>query len=349
MPDTLSAPSSTSLSESVAFVDWHPFDLGLAAAGLDGEVVIVAPDGTESRTRHESPCTALRWSPLGTDLAVGHRDGTVRIISIERIASVELRYRSPIWSIDWAPDATAIAVGAGSDVSVHEAADGGLIDEFCFLPGAVTALCWAPGPGNLAVGTSGGVRWFDVGGEGPPDPVATIASDGIVTALRRDPHSRFLALSNLNGSIEIHDLWSGDVFGIDGFVDRVRDLEWSPRSDRLVFAVDLDVVVWPRDHEGPADEPLCTIGHTDTVTTSALHPSGRWIASAAADGSCLLSETSSGRPILDWRHEGSVRAMSWNNAGDRLACGTSEGDLVIASAALPDPSSPHPSSPGDDT
>lgn len=304
----------------------------VVGASLDGSLwsndrdaasVQIAPPAT--------PVTALDWAPDGSELAVGHLDGSLSIGPPSDPGRLRLRFRGSVWSLAWSPDATVLAVGAGSDVVVIDP-EGGLVDEFCFLPGPVQALSWAPGPGHLAAGCVGGLHWFDVGGQGPAEPVVVDVRAGAVTGLCLDQRRRFLAVGDLRGAVEVIDLWGGVSSMIDDLPDRVRRLLWSPGSDRLVVAVDDMVLVWPRDHEGLGADAEVVVTHDDLVDDADLHPGGRWLATAGWDGLAAITDLHDGRRERVFRTAEPVRTVAWSPDGEFLACGTTSRGILLVGA-----------------
>jgi WD40 repeat protein len=320
--------------EALVHLQWNPWGTTVAAASLDGTIYLVDCDGRSSSERHRpSPVTALAWAPDGTELAVGHHDGTLVVGAPGTRDQRAMRFRAPVWTVAWSPDASHLAVGAGSDVEVFHR-DGALVDEFCFLPGSVRALCWAPGPGTLAAGCTGGVRWFDVGGSGPAEAVATFEAPGAVSHLVLDGRSRFLAVGDIRGAVEVHDLWGGDVFVIEALDDKVRALAWTPESDCLVVATDTLVLAWPRDHEGLGPAALSTAEHDDTVTAAAIHPSGAWVASASWDGAVVVTTLASGDVVGAIDVGVAVRCLAWSPSDELLAYGSNDGVVTLATPTL---------------
>ena len=158
--------------------------------------------------------------------------------------------------------------------------------------------------------------------------VAAFSQDAAVTDARFSTDgSRVLTSSDLDGSARVWGvhpiprigfrLAQPDHMGAVAFSPRASAIDPADAGTALVFAVAGhagEVGVWRFDRAAPAAEPgrlwLLT-GHQGRVRRLDFAPSGRWLASAAADGTARIWDLSNaGSCVLDAGGEGGAKEVS---------------------------------------
>jgi transducin (beta)-like 1 len=70
-------------------------------------------------------------------------------------------------------------------------------------------------------------------------------------------------------------------------------------------------------------------GHSDSVTAVSFSPSGRLLATGAADQCVHVWSAADGSLVRTYRGNGQVFAVSWNSSGDKLAASFESGLLSV--------------------
>jgi WD40 repeat protein len=106
-----------------------------------------------------------------------------------------------------------------------------------------------------------------------------------------------------------------------------RALALSPDGSRLVYCAGRHLRLFTLD-------PVSAVNHHEISRTTlngvAFHPSGRFFATAASDGKVDLWDAATGerRESFAWR-AGRPQAVAFDDAGDRAACVTATGRVVV--------------------
>ncbi len=141
-----------------------------------------------------NPVYALAWSPTGTELATGGKNGVIQLWTSKNktlLLTAEQRF-GEVYTLAWSPAGTRLAF-ASQDFTVHlwNPTTGQQVTAYrsAFSAGAVLALAWSPDGKYLASGST----------------------DGIVQVWETSTHRLVLAGSNLSGGDEVTALaWSPD-------------------------------------------------------------------------------------------------------------------------------------------
>ena len=87
-------------------LSWDTSGTLVAAVGADGTVALVSASGEKlgQELSFEAGVTSARWSPSGTVLALGDREGTVRLLRPRSIAAETVRTIEFGWVPEWSQD-----------------------------------------------------------------------------------------------------------------------------------------------------------------------------------------------------------------------------------------------------
>jgi WD40 repeat protein len=288
---------------------------------------------------------SLSWSPDNTLLAVGSRDGGVRIWDV---TNHRIRLRLPdfnevVTSVNWSPNNEYLAVGSiqsGDTLRIWKLAGPHL--AFQGNPNSnsyVSGIIWSPDNKNLAVGLRGvstsdnGIIIYDTSTwhvllQVPTkDPVTALAwrpngqeiafstaslasnagtvftwnidskrlstfyssssaiSAGDINSISWSPDGKLLAAGFADGNLRIWDMLRNRILNTIVYEDEIKDLTWSPDSQRIAFggwslSDDVPVKVWSLS----SNQVTLTFPHKDNVNAIAWSPNGNYIASGTQDG-----------------------------------------------------------------
>jgi len=280
--------------------DWHlvafrPDGGQVAAAAADGTLALWdAATGSRVATpgRHTRPVTALAYSPDGRRLVSASLDCSVRI-----------------WD-------------SAAGTRLHQLITARL-KRF-------QAAAFSPDGSRVAAGDSGGgIRVWDVA---TGKPVRSREDPDGILALAWSPDGRWLATGDTAGVATVRDAANLELVArIAGHGRLLSSLAWSPDS-RLLATASHDrtrtIGLW----EATTGRPVRTFkGHADAVTSLAFSPDGALLASTGVDRTLRLWDTST-HPATVLTAAAPVVAVAVSLDGQRIACGTASGALVVRDA-----------------
>lgn len=265
----------------------------LAAAGADGLLRVWDPDTGEELAPprpHPADIGPVVWSPDGKWLASACDDGIVRLWPEQGGPGISLTgHTDKVKDIGFSPDGqTLLSASKDGTVRLWDTADWSkparvLIREEANLRSAA----FGPGQTILVSGTydnhlkvwdqaTGQLVASHVGHDKPMTFVRTVAG-----------RSRFVTAAEnafpWEPSATEASTWRR--LTLPHFADRVRDVALSSDGGTLAIAGDSGATIW--SWEGPRFE--CRVhGHQGLVHSVALHPDGRRLATAGADGTVRL-------------------------------------------------------------
>jgi WD40 repeat protein len=276
----------------------------------------------------EDYVVSLAWSPDGTLVATASLGGAIHVLWSAHGAELTPLTGHPggALAVAWSPDGQILASG-GTDGAVRAWERSSGVGATAALGGGwVGALAWSAKGRQLAAAAGRDVvildgdleatgRWPDQpstvsslvwtadGGHvgagcyggvrwfepGKNDVQRVFAWKGSVLRLAAAPNGKWLASGNQDHSVHLWRLWSGDELEMTGYPVKVEHLDWHHTSRWLAVGNAEDVTVWDVSGKGPR---------------------GR-------------------RPKVLRGVTGKVTALAWQPAGDLLAAGSSDGDVLL--------------------
>jgi WD40 repeat protein len=123
---------------------------------------------------------------------------------------------------------------------------------------------------------------------------------------------------------------------MQGFPGKVRQIVWSEGNSPLLISSSVEgIVTWTKDpDERVGWNPTILNFHQETVQAIAFQPKTRLLASAAEDGLiCLWYQAKALSSVLEGA-VGGFSTLSWHPQGNKLAAGSSQGELLIWSSSM---------------
>ncbi|MCC5953232.1 MAG: hypothetical protein JJU45_14155 [Acidimicrobiia bacterium] len=320
------------LREAITALSWSGDGHLLAVGSAHGELEVVAGDGTPlgalCTSRHLGVATTvLAWHPRRRELVAGGGDGSLVWWQAARDSVHHIAHRQWVTAARWHPTEELLAVGAGNDLLIYR--DQCPVAEAPFGVGSIGALVWAVGPGELAVGNVGGVRWYDVASLA--DPVALYPAPGAVTSMSLSPEGDRLAVGDLSGELRIGDLRTGAEVGLLGYPDRLRHVAWQPDGTAVVVVADDEVGIWRVGHgiEPPDDQPTSLLGGSGRIDCLAVHPRRQVLAVGHAHGDVVVWDLVGHVPLAVLSGRDPITAVAWSADGRTLAAGVADGSVLL--------------------
>jgi WD40 repeat protein len=276
-------------------IAWSPDGKTLAVAAGSVVHLISADTYQEKITLDTGSWTpGLAFSPDGSTIASGSRDGFVRVWNVEdgKLQLAIPAHKKGVNSVAFSPNGSQLASGGNDALArVWDLASGELVSELIGGTYTVPGVAFSSGGLDLAILNGKVVRIRDIEST---RFVQTIRGENSFFSLDISGDGRKMATGNIEDTVEVWDIQSGDriarLVGHTGAAGQASALIWqvefSP-SGRLLASAGGDnrVLLWDLEN-GAA---VCTLdGHTKAATSAAFSPDGKILAAGSLDGSLIF-------------------------------------------------------------
>jgi WD40 repeat protein len=287
---------------------------------------------------HEGPVVSVGFSPDGKQIVSGGSDSTVRLWDANtgaEIGAPMTGHSGIVNSVDFSPDGRRIVSGGADGIILTwdagtQSRHGQPVD----VGADVNAVAFLPDSRRVASGDNAGqVRISD---SSTGAPAGIIASDRMsVTAIALSADGRRIAFSGVDPAIKLAVVEGGDPLGVAvGHTGPVTSLAFSRDGNRIVSSShDGTVRIWNADNHRSGGRqvvgPASVDGAPPFAKTVAISPDSRRLVGGYADGTLLIFDTESGRPVRSplKGHRGGIDFAVYSPDGHRIASAGS--DLTV--------------------
>jgi WD40 repeat protein len=277
----------------------------------------------------KSAVHSVAFSPGGGRIAAGCDHGAVQVWDL----SGRERIRHDWWGdvihkVAFLSEDRLLSTLGGISLRVIDVPSGGL--DYCrwVNQGYGWAFALSPDRAALCVSQRGRVSRWSLS-DRPRERWATPSSPDRVTALDWSADGKTVAIGRDDGRVMLRRATTGSRIEVLGEVDApvVHDVALSPDGRTLAWTAGPRLCLHRRSH--PAGTITHRLGRTHFQGV-AWNPSGAFFATANNDGKIDFWDAASGqrRASFDWG-VGKVHAVTFDAAGDRAACGSETGAVVV--------------------
>jgi WD40 repeat protein len=320
---------------------WSPGGTNIAAAAVDGPIVILDSDTGKHRLQlngHEGGTSQIAWHPNQPILASAGCDGQIRIwqaSSPSQLASVEA---GSAWveTLAWSNRGDYLATAAGKFLRIWDFRQGRPSKERmrCFPPqvSTIASIGWKPGSADVLA--SCGYNGLSFWSPEAADPVRSFPWKGSMLTLAWSPDAKFIATGNQDSTIQFWNIATGKELQMWGYPSKITTLSWDCRSRYLASGGAATAVVWDCSGKGPANtKPINLDFHSALLSQLAFQPEGSILASGCKEG--LVATWRPGKsevPLATAQLGHGITSFAWSSSNNRLAVGTAAGEVHILRA-----------------
>ena len=193
--------------------------------------------------------------------------------------------------------------------------------------GQIYAVAISPNNKNLAVGSFGAIRIWDLTTDVKPRTIA--AHSSWVKALAISPNGTTIASGSNDKTIRLWDLKDGNrIRTIEGHTEGVNVVVFSPDGQTLASGSDdKTILLWPLN---PGARQLKFVGHEGSVHALAFSPDGQTLASGGSDQGIRLWNLPTGtRKRSISGDNGTINALVYHPDGKTLISASDDGTVRL--------------------
>ena len=284
----------------------------------------ISPHHITTFEGHTTWVNSVSFSPNGTTLASGARDGSVLlwdVVTQQNIATLEW-YRHTVRSVSFSSDGITLAVGLWAEVQLWDVATR---QNIATLPhiGEVNSVSFSSDGITLASGVGEEVQLWDVATR---QNIATL--EGHTNSVRSMSFSRdgtTLAVG-LWSEVKLWDVATHQNIATLPYTEGGTSVSFSRDGTTLAVGLWSEVQLW----DVATRQNIATLeGHTDWVNSVSFSRDGTTLASGSWDTTVKLWDVPTGVSFATFPHTSRVNSVLFSPVGTTLASGTSEGTVEL--------------------
>jgi WD40 repeat protein len=317
---------------------WSPDNQYLAAAIVDGPIVILRADGTQlfELPGHTLGTTAIDWHPSGQLLASAGQDGQVRLWDITLGQQLKALRHATSWveRVAYHPSGRFLAAAAGKSLRIWNQ-QSELVSEHTDHASTIADIAWKPNTDRIAAVAYGGTTLWR---PGTPEPQRVYAWKGSSLVIAWSPDATMFATGDQDQTIHF---WYGDS-GRDlqmwGYETKMRELSWSPNSRYLASGGGREPVIWDckAGRRGPeGSKPIMLTLHETLLTVLAYQRRESinvpaLLLSASQDGLLAIwRPTREKQPLHTFGYNTAITQAVWAPNDAAIAVGGDNGTVSV--------------------
>ena len=286
-----------------------------------------------SRLDHDGPVWAVAFSPDGTRVATGSKDGSARVFdatSGEKQSRLDHDNAVAVGAVAFSPDGTRVATGSWDhSARVFDAATGAELSRLDH-DAELLAVAFSPDGTRVATGShNGSARVFDAT-SGAQLSRLDYGNWVWVGAVAFSPDGTRVATGSRDGNARVFNAATGAELSRLSHGDRVETVAFSPDGTRVATG----------SHDGSArvfnaatGAELSRLDHDGPIGAVAFSPDGTRVATGSMDGSARVFDAATGAELCGLVHDGWVGRVAFSPDGTRVATGSHDGSARVFNAA----------------
>jgi WD40 repeat protein/CHAT domain-containing protein/Tfp pilus assembly protein PilF len=295
---------------------------------------------------HGDSVYALSFSPNGSKLASGTRDGTAFLWDVASRTAIHVIRPGigPVCGVAFAPDERMLAAAGPGGAVIYHPSDGQILAGYN-EPG-IECLIFMPDAAHLLLGTSKGqLRVWDVN-EGRCTRQLKLSSDPL-TSLDLSPDGATVAAALGDGAVALIDVSTWSIDKTLRLTNHGALYRWlySPDGGTCAGSLQIrlagpigqtftpdqyEIVLWEPGIEPEPDPDRVLYGHLGWIGALDFRQQGKLLASGAHDENVRLWNWEDGTLAAESReHKGPVFGVQFSPAGDLLASCSADGTIKL--------------------
>ena len=279
---------------------------------------------------HTERIPAVAFSPDGTTIASGLRDGTVKLWNVKTGENIHT-YSGGGNLVVFSPDGKTLAAASWNGIRLWEVATRKNIPTFPIRGERINALAFSPDSRVLAWGTGDQVKLREHAAKSlfgfmGQDTIVLKGHADEVRSVAFSPDGKILASGVRAGTVKLWDTETGT--NIDTLEGAGGPVVFSPDGKMLASSGGVqEIKLW--DLETRTD--IMTLrGNASTVFDLAFSPDGTTLVSGEGFGIIKLWDVATGQNIATFKgHTGIVFSVDFSSDGKILASGSQDGTVLL--------------------
>jgi WD40 repeat protein len=272
---------------------------------------------------HAGPVLCVAFSPDGTVVATGGKDGVVRLwdVAAGQQAGQLTGHTDWVYAVAYSRDGTTIATASRDQTArLWDAATRQQTTELGRHNGSATAVAFSPDGTVVATANdSGGMRLWDVA---TGQQTAELTGRDARGAVAFSPDGTTIATGSDDGTVGLWDAGTRNHVGqLTGHTDWVHGVAFSPDGTTIATGGDDRTVrLWDA---ATGEQRALLAGHDAGVRAVAFSPDGTTIVSGSWDGTARLWDAATGRQKTRLTgHTGGVLSVAFSPDGTIIVSGS---------------------------